>query len=218
MSNSDSFINEVTEDLRRDRLFGLMRRYGWIAVLAILLLVGGAAWNEWQKAQRRAAAETAGSSLLAALRQPDAGARAAAISALEVRGGEAAAVLLIEAASLAEAGDAAAADARLQTVADDPAHPRVWRDLASLKRVVLAGGTLAAADRVAVLDALAAPGAPFRTLALEQRALALVAADDREGAITVLEDLMVDQESSPELRVRSAQMLIALGATGGSGQ
>jgi hypothetical protein len=218
VSNSDSFIDEVTEDLRRDRLFGLMRRYGWIAVIAILVLVGGAAWNEWQKVQRQAAAETAGTSLLAALRQPDAGARAAAISALEVRGGEAAAVLLIEAASLVEAGDAAAADARLRTVADDPAHPRVWRDLAALKRVMIAGSALAAADRAAVLDALAAPGAPFRILALEQRALALVAAGDRDGAITVLEDLMVDQESSPEVRVRSAQILVALGAAGEAGQ
>jgi hypothetical protein len=29
---------------------------------------------------------------------------------------------------------------------------------------------------------------------------------------------MVDQESSPEVRVRSAQMLVALGAAGGAGQ
>ena len=38
-NQNDSFIDEVTEDLRRDRLFLAMRRYGWIAVLAILVLV-----------------------------------------------------------------------------------------------------------------------------------------------------------------------------------
>ncbi len=218
MSNSDSFIDEVTEDLRRDRLFGMMRRYGWIAILAILVLVGGAAWNEWQKAQRRAAAETAGSSLLAALRQPDAAARAAAVSALEVRGGDAAAVFMIEAAALVEAGDVPAADARLSTVAEDPAHPRVWRDLATLKRILLADGGMSAEDRMAALEALSLPGAPFRTLALEQRALALVSAGDPDGAIGVLEELMVDQESSSAVRLRSAQMLVALGATREGGQ
>jgi fermentation-respiration switch protein FrsA (DUF1100 family) len=42
VSDTDSFIDEVTEEVRRDRLFGLMKRYGWIAALAVLLIVGGA--------------------------------------------------------------------------------------------------------------------------------------------------------------------------------
>ena len=51
MSDSDSFIDEVTEEVRRDRLFGYFRRYGWIAAVVIVVVVGGAAWNEYQKAQ-----------------------------------------------------------------------------------------------------------------------------------------------------------------------
>ena len=50
MSNPESFIDEVNEELKRDRLFALMRKYAWIAVLAVVLIVGGAAWNEWRKA------------------------------------------------------------------------------------------------------------------------------------------------------------------------
>ena len=57
MSNPESFIEEVNEEVRRDRLYGLLRRYGWIAVLAILLIVGGAAYSEYRKAQARAQAE-----------------------------------------------------------------------------------------------------------------------------------------------------------------
>ena len=34
MSNPDSFIDEVTEEVRRDRLFAVFRKYGWIGVLA----------------------------------------------------------------------------------------------------------------------------------------------------------------------------------------
>ena len=36
MSDTDSFIDEVTEEVRKDRLYGYLRRYGWIAVLVIL--------------------------------------------------------------------------------------------------------------------------------------------------------------------------------------
>jgi len=32
MSDTDSFINEVTEEVRRDRLYGMFRRWGWFAL------------------------------------------------------------------------------------------------------------------------------------------------------------------------------------------
>ena len=60
MSETDSFIEEVTEEVRRDRLYGLLKRWGWAGILFVLIVVGGAAWNEWSKAQARAAAEALG--------------------------------------------------------------------------------------------------------------------------------------------------------------
>ena len=51
MSNPDSFVDEVTDAVRRDRLFAAFRKYGWIGVVLVVLIVGGAAYNEWQKAQ-----------------------------------------------------------------------------------------------------------------------------------------------------------------------
>ena len=36
MSNPDSFIDEVTEEVRRDRLFAMFRKYGWIGVAIVL--------------------------------------------------------------------------------------------------------------------------------------------------------------------------------------
>ena len=60
MSDSDSFIDEVTEEVRRDRLFLLLRRWGWIGALLIVVVVGGAAWNEYRKAQEMARAHPQG--------------------------------------------------------------------------------------------------------------------------------------------------------------
>ncbi|MFN3281418.1 MAG: hypothetical protein ACK40I_07100, partial [Tabrizicola sp.] len=67
MSNPDSFIEEVTEEVRRDRLFGLFRKYGWIGVVVILGLVGGTAWTEWAKARDAARAQAFGDALIDAL-------------------------------------------------------------------------------------------------------------------------------------------------------
>ena len=83
MSETDSFIDEVTEEVRRDRLFGLMRRYGWIAVLVVLLVVGGAAYREYSRASQQAAAQALGDALLAALDNPDIAARSTALGQVQ---------------------------------------------------------------------------------------------------------------------------------------
>ena len=57
VSDTDSFIEEVSEEVRRDRLFKIFKKYAWVAVLIVVLLVGGAAFNEYNKLsnQKRAA-------------------------------------------------------------------------------------------------------------------------------------------------------------------
>ena len=77
MSETDSFIEEVSEEVRRDRLYGLIRRYGWIAVVGVVAIVGGASWNEYNKAQDRAAAQALGDGIMTALEAEDPAARAA---------------------------------------------------------------------------------------------------------------------------------------------
>ena len=137
MSETDSFIDEVTEEVRRDRLFALMRKYGWIGIVAVLAIVGGAAFNEWQKAKVRAASEGFGDSILAAMESDDAGAALAAIEGVE--GAQRAALLQIMIAGEAQkAGKPAEAAAALASVAQDASLPRSLRDLAQLKAVMLA--------------------------------------------------------------------------------
>ena len=72
MSNTDSFIDEVSEEVRRDRLFKVYKKYGWILVVLVVAIVGGAAWNEYSKANRIAQSEAAGRALQAANEAGDA--------------------------------------------------------------------------------------------------------------------------------------------------
>ena len=209
MSNPDSFIEEVTEEVRRDRLFAMFRKYGWIAVLAILLVVGGSAWSEWQKAQGRAAAESFGDGLLTALDGTTPEARREGLAAVPAKGGQRAIQLLLEASDPGQ--DRAATLTALDTLIADATAPQAYRDLASLRRVVVTGNAVPAADRKSALDAIAVPGRPFRPLAVEQLAYLALETGDRAAAVTGLASLVQDQEAPQGLRRRASQMLMALG-------
>jgi hypothetical protein len=216
VANSDSFINEVTEEVRRDRLYATFRRWGWIGVVLVLALVGGAAWNEWQKAQARAAAEARGDALLAALEASDPAAQAAAIEALRSDGpAEPVLALLAAAQAAAGEGEAAAAE-KLRALAADPAMPQLYRDLATLKAMALGAGEVPPDERITALEPLSAAGGAFRSLALEQIALAHAEAGRPDEAIAILTALLGAAEGSATLQQRAAQMILALGGSLGA--
>ncbi|RID93584.1 hypothetical protein D2N39_01300 [Gemmobacter lutimaris] len=209
MSNPESFIDEVTEEVRRDKLFAMFRKYGWIGVLLVLLIVGGAAWTEWQKARAQSEARAFGDALLGALDADTPEARIAALSAVEAKGDRAALKGLL--LSSDPVSDRTGALQALAAVEADATLPPVWRDLAVLRRVILQGAEAPVADRRLALEPLAQPGRPYRTMALEQLAYLLVEEGRKDEAITALRALTTDQESPGGLRNRAAQMIVALG-------
>lgn len=214
MSNPDSFIDEVNEELKRERLFTLMKRYGWIAVLAVLLLVGGAAWNEWNKARDTAAAQAFGDAVFAALNETDATARDGALRALaeaEAESGRAGIVRMLMAAERIGADDRAGALAALQAVAEDDALPGSYRQLADLKRVIIAGSEMTIEERRALLEPLARAGQAFRPLALEQLALLHLEGGNPDEARARFAALLDEPDISSGLRQRVAQMIDILG-------
>lgn len=213
MSESDSFIDEVAEEVRRDRLFALMRKYGWIAILGVVLIVGGAAYNEWRKAHAEASAQAFGDAVIAAMASDQADARVAALSGVPADGtsGHAAILGLLTAAEAVAAKDTASAVAALRDVAANADIPDSYRQLAQLKMVSLAGTAMDAAERDSILAALAAPGAPYRALAIEQQALALLADGQTDAAATLLQDISQDADVTPGLQGRVQQLLVALG-------
>ncbi|WP_170414474.1 hypothetical protein [Ruegeria atlantica] len=212
MSDVDSFIDEVTEEVRRDRLFLLLRRWGWVGVLAVVLIVGGAAFNEIRKSRATSQAQELGDSILAALSQNESGDRAASLAAVETQspGGDAVLNMLLSASQL-EAGSEQDAIASLNAIASQGDLPEIYRAIAAFKALLLQTDTLPVADRRLQLEALAAPGAPLRLLAEEQLALIDVSEGDVDAAITRLQALRQDAEVGVDLQQRAAQLIIALG-------
>ena len=214
MSDTDSFIDEVTEEVRRDRLFGYLRRYGWIAVLVIVAVVGAAAFNEYRKAQAAAQAQALGDSMLAALNNDDAGDRAAALAALSAETPDAQAVLsLMQAGAFADAGQTDEAIGALEQVEGSADIPMVYRQIANFRRLLLQSETADLETRRAGFAALAVPGVPFRLLAEEQLALIDIEASDSAAALDRYRAMMEDAEASPGLQRRALQAIVALGGT-----
>jgi hypothetical protein len=214
VSDTDSFIEEVTEEVKRDRLFVLMRRYGWIGVLVVLGIVGGTAWREYSAAQETRAAQDFGDSILDALAQDDAAGRASALEGIQTENPGANAILkMMVAAETNENGDTANAVAQLQAVANDSALPTIYRQVASYKALVLGADTLSAEDRRAGFQALSVPGQPLRLLAEEQLALLEIEAGETDAALTRLDMIAADAEATQGLRRRATQLIVALGGT-----
>lgn len=212
MSDTDSFIEEVNEEVRRDRLYKMLRRYGWIAVLAIFVIVCGAAWNEYQKAQTKAQAEALGDAMLSALSQNESDARATELAAINVESPAAKAVLrMMTAAEQATAGDAAAAIETLDALAIDGDVLPIYRQIAQFKSLTLQAGITPADDRRLSFEAMAQPGNPLRLLAVEQLALIDIETGAPEAAMERYQSILADAETTSDLQQRALQVIVALG-------
>lgn len=210
MSTQDSFVDEVTEAVRRDKLYAAFRKYGWIGVVVVLAIVGGAAYSEWTKARAEARAEAFGDAVQTALAEKDPAARAKALAAVPADGGQTAVVALLQGG---DASDKAAALAALDKLAADTTQPQLYRDLAVLRRVGLAGTDMALADRRAALTALDVPGRALRTLAEEQLAYLLLEEGKAPEALAAMLALYQDHEAPSGMKNRLGQAIVALGGT-----
>ena len=137
----------------------------------------------------------------------------AAVAGVASPGKAAAVARLLAASEQSRVGDAAGAAETLAALAADPAVPQIYRDLATFKGLMVQTDTMDPAARRAALDAMAVPGAPFRLLALEQIALADLAAGDSAAALVGLARIAEDAEATAAMRDRAQTLAIALGGT-----
>lgn len=219
MANNDGFINEVSEEVRRDRLYAFFRKWGWLIALAVVVVVGGAALLEWQKARERAAAEAAGDALYDAIAVEDLAARADAFAELDTgdSAGRRALQALFSASAAFEAGLVSEALSQLEALAGDDAVPGLYRELANLKWAIIGAGEIDAATRIDRLSGLTLAGGAWRLLAEEQIALIRLEEEDTDAARTMLNAILEDQEATPEQRRRIEALIVALGGATDAG-
>lgn len=211
MSDSDSFIREVTEEVRQDRMLRLWKRYGPYVIGAIAALVVAAAVLQWMDARERQAALERGAAFL----EGDVEDVTLATRLVEETEGPAAVLARMRlGAALAAAGDAAAAAETYEAVARLPGIDPAYGDLAEMKAIRLAAGeagTLAPAEAAGRLEALVREGRPYRLLALELRAALRAEAGDLEGAEADLATLFAEPGLPEGLQGRAGALAVSLG-------
>lgn len=220
---SDIF-REVDEDVRRQEVEQMVRRYGPIVVgvVALVLIVfGGYSW--WQN-QREAELAAAGDRMIAALEQVGEGETDAALAeftamAEDAPGGYRMLAQFQQAAVLRQQGDNASALAIYDEMAADGAYDQLYRDLARL----YAGYAAMSVDETTLSDLqdrlgpVAEGSGPWRYHANEVLGFAALQAGERELAVAYLSQI-TDAASAPAAVSSRADELmnIAQAGTGAS--
>lgn len=210
MTNTDSFISEVSEEVRKDRLFALFRRYGWIGIVLVFLIVGAAVFNEWRNSQIRTTAENFGDGFLSAVSESDFDNKLQTLTELNSEGEQRILVSLAKAATMVEAGDEESALIELSAIANDETNPIHYRQLAELKSIWIESSDLSLdemSNRLAPLEQL---GSPYRLLASETMAHALVASNQFSEAVDKLNLILQEVAVPGDLRNRAQQLLNTL--------
>lgn len=208
MSQTDSFIEEVTEELRRDQLFATFRKYGWVAALGIVFIVGGAAYYEWRQTTQENSAQAQGDAILSALEGETPEERAEALSMITDEAGLVA--RLLEANAYVEAGDEAKALDIFDAIAAQPLDPR-YTDMAKFKALLIRGATMDPVERTNAFAELSLPGRPYRLIATEQGAIAMLEQGKTEEGLAVLTALLSEAFLPSNLERRVKQIIVANG-------
>lgn len=213
-------FDEVSEDLRAERARRLLQRYGFLLVAVVVLVVAGVAGWQVLQSRQRAAREAVASQFLTAMQQqaspansPERTQARAAFSSIakDGPGGYRSLARLREAAAQASAGDLPGALALWDQVSADEQADQNLRRVADMLWVLHQVDTGEPALVEGRIQPLAAPGEPWRPLALEARAWLKLRTGDTTGAETTLREIVAMPSAPPGVRARANGLLTRLG-------
>ncbi len=213
MSNTDSFIEEVAEEVRRDSWFRFLKRWGWVGFVLVIALVGGSSFNEWNKRSIETAGQLFGDSILVSTKQNDTGVELENIKTDNKRQ-----KIIIANLSASRAVSENRLDDSIKTLTDIvnlSEIPAVYQELAAFKLALLLKdrGLKTLEERFEAFENLSVQGSAFRQLAREQQAIILVEQGKLEMAIKILDELSEEAGVSEGLKRRISQLLIVLNSS-----
>ena len=212
MSDTDSFLQEVSEELRRDRLYRNIRKYGWLAILLVVLVVGGATYREYLKSKTETAAQLFGTSIINALGEKNIDDRISKLQKINAPGDNAKVVIAMLLSAELNGGESPALEkSSLSTITEGSSIDAHYRELLNFKILLGSAETLSLEERASAFEALSKPGNPFRLLAEEQLALIELEQGYIDNAVEKISQILLDAELTAGLRNRATQMMIALG-------
>ncbi len=213
---SDTFIREVDEELRRDQLTDVWKRYGrWLLAAVVLIVAAWGGWIYWQSEQEKAAG-LKGETFTQTLQKLEAGNLAAAeadLKKLRDSDNEAYRISarLTEAAVAQGKGDNKAAAKLYAGIAADTTVPQPWRDMALVRQTAAEFDSLEPGAVIARMKPLAAKGEPWFGSAGEMVAIAYLNQNRPDQAGKLFAEIGKDEQVPETIRSRAVQMAGALG-------
>jgi hypothetical protein len=208
VSENESFIDEVTEEVRRDKLYLFLKRYGWIGVIAIVSIVLGSVFIEFRTNSRNNAAEQLGDSLVKSLGNMDQDNADGVQGLSEFLDSKSLISLIFQAKNFEMQLEHEDALRTYDKIIDTNDVPRGISDFAKFKQLLLSKEDRIKMEKL--LLELISPDSSFNLLALEQKVLFNISNGDLEAAFSNLELILNDPEASQGLKSRISQVKEAI--------
>lgn len=197
MVESESFIKEVSEEVKRDKLFKALNKFKWPLFALIILLVGTVGGYEYYKFDKKRKAQENGEFLVSAIENLNNNGETVS-SEIENKF-IAILIKLHEAKYFEEKGDIKRAKTAYNLLIDKHGGNRFFSDYSKFQLYLLdPAESLRDTKKIEVLDQLSAPDSPMKLLALEQKLYLYVKANDLENIKLLLKLISSDQAITPE--------------------
>ena len=197
MVESESFIKEVSEEVRRDRLFKLLNKFKWPLFALVMLSVGAVGSYEYYKFDKKSRAQRNGEFLMSAIENLNDNGQ---IVTEEIDNKFVAVLIkLNEAKYFEKEGDIKSATATYNDIISKYGDNKFFNHYSKFQLYLMdPAESLRDTDKITVLDELSAPDGPLKLLALEQKLYLYVKINDLENIKLQVNLILSDQAITPE--------------------
>jgi hypothetical protein len=213
---SETFLREVDENLRRDRMRDFAKRYGtWLIAAVVLFLAASGGWIYWQHYQQQRSEQQV-EQLAQVYKDIGTGSTTGAAQQLDTlsnsgRKAVGASAKFVRAALALQQNDLKAATVRYRELANDDSLPQAYRDIALIRQTALEFDQIPPQEVISRLTPLAKPGTPWFGTAGEMTAMAMIKQGNKAEAGRLLAAIAKDRNVPEPIRDRTLQIAGSLG-------
>ncbi len=197
MVESESFIKEVSEEVKRDNLFKILNKFKWPLFALVILLIGAVGGYEYYKFSKKVRAQKNGEFLVSAIENLKNNGQTVTeeidnkfISVL---------VKLNEAKYFEEKGDIKSATAAYKYIISKHGKNKFFNHYSKFQLYLMdPAESLRDKRKIEVLDKLSVPDGPLKLLALEQKLYLYVKISDLDNIRSHVKLILSDQSITPE--------------------
>ena len=197
MVESESFIKEVSEEVKRDRLFKALNKFKWPLFALIVTLVGAVGGYEYYKFDKKSRAQKNGEFLVSAMENL----RNNGQTVTEKIDNKFISILikLNEAKYFEEKGDIKSATAAYNYIINKYGDSKFFNHYSKFQLYLMdPAKNFSDVKKIKVLNELSAPDSPLKLLALEQKLYIYVKSNDLENIKLQIKLILSDQAITPE--------------------